>query len=79
MADLDAELLALAGGDSSGEEDSMPTSPPPRRSPSRRSPSSSGKDSPADMARKGVAQTTKKAKARKPARRSQHSDDEDEG
>ena len=32
MADLDAELLALAGGDSSGEE-SLP-SPPARKSPS---------------------------------------------
>lgn len=77
MADLDAELLALAGGDSSGEEDSTPGSPPPRRSPSPRSPSF-GEDSSPDMARKGIAQTTKKAKARKPARRSQ-SDDEDEG
>lgn len=77
MADLDAELLALAGGDSSGEEDSMPPSPPQRRSPSRRSPSSSDKEAP-EMSRKGVAQTVKKSRARKPARRSRYSDDEGE-
>lgn len=77
MADLDAELLALAGGDSSGEEDSMPPSPPQRRSPSRRSLSTSSKESP-DMGRKGVAQPVKKTKARKPARRKQYSDDEGE-
>lgn len=77
MADLDAELLALAGGDDSGEEESMPPSPAQRSSPSRRSPSSSGKGSP-DMARKGVAQTAKKARARKPARRTSYSDDGEE-
>jgi hypothetical protein len=72
MADLDAELLALAGGDSSGEE-SIPSSPkrkspsPPRsKKPSRESP-------PPDMARKGVAKPTKRAKRRK-----NYSDDEDE-
>ncbi|KAL2423498.1 hypothetical protein ABEF95_009757 [Exophiala dermatitidis] len=73
MADLDAELLALAGGDSSGEEESLPPSPkekspsPPRsRKQSRQSPQP-------DMARKGVAKTVKRAKRRKT-----YSDDEDE-
>ncbi|ETN41363.1 uncharacterized protein HMPREF1541_03298 [Cyphellophora europaea CBS 101466] len=81
MADLDAELLALAGGDSSGEEDSMPASPRQKRSPSRRSRSLSSDKAtpPADMARKGTAQAVQKTKARKPARRSRYSDDEDEG
>jgi RNA polymerase-associated protein RTF1 len=78
MADLDAELLALAGGDdSSGEEDSSPPSPPQRRSPSRQSSSSSEKDT-ADMSRKGIAQPVKKSRARKPARRAQYSEDEGE-
>ncbi|KAK7900021.1 RNA polymerase-associated protein rtf1 [Exophiala xenobiotica] len=72
MADIDAELLALAGGDSSGEE-SMHSSPkrkspsPPRnKKQSRRSPTP-------DMARKGVAKTVKR-----PRRRKVYSDDEDE-
>lgn len=73
MADLDAELLALAGGDSSGEEESLPPSPkekspsPPRsRKQTRQSPQP-------EMARKGVAKTVKRAKRRKT-----YSDDEDE-
>ena len=69
MADLDAELLALAGGDSSGEE--SPPSPAARKSPS---PARAQKLS-ADMARgaKGVATKVKKTK-----RRRDYSDDEDE-
>ena len=68
MADLDAELLALAGGDSSGDE-SLP-SPPARKSPS---PTRTQKSS-ADMARgtKGLATKVKKTK-----RRRDYSDDED--
>jgi RNA polymerase-associated protein RTF1 len=77
MADIDAELLALAGGDDSGEEESMPPSPAQRSSPSRRSPSSSDKETP-EMARKGVAQTVRKSRARKPARRNSYSDDDEE-
>jgi len=68
MADLDAELLALAGGDSSGEE-SVP-SPPKKKSPS---PHQSKKSPSAETARKGVAKTTKRARRRK-----NYSDDEDE-
>jgi len=73
MADLDAELLALAGGDSSGEE-SMPSSPKPKSStPPRTKQLSRRAPSPADMARKGVAKTVKR-----PRRRKAYSDDEDE-
>ncbi|KIX07193.1 uncharacterized protein Z518_01846 [Rhinocladiella mackenziei CBS 650.93] len=72
MADLDAELLALAGGDSSGEE-SVRSSPKPK-SPSPPRPISKSRESPLpDMARKGVATTVKRAKRRK-----NYSDDEDE-
>lgn len=72
MADLDAELLALAGGDSSGEE-SMPASPKPKSpSPSRSKKPPRESPSP-DMARKGVAKTVKRVKRRK-----NYSDDEDE-
>jgi len=74
MADLDAELLALAGGDSSGEE-SLPSSPKPK-SPSPSPPRSKkqSRESPSpDMARKGVAKPTKRAKRRK-----HYSDDDDE-
>ncbi len=72
MADLDAELLALAGGDSSGE-DSMPSSPK-RKSPSPpRNKKQSRESPPADMALKGIAKTVKRTKRRKT-----DSDDEDE-
>ncbi|KAI1609097.1 hypothetical protein EDD37DRAFT_138702 [Exophiala viscosa] len=73
MADLDAELLALAGGDSSGEE-STPSSPKPKSSsPPRTKQQLRRAPSPADMARKGVAKTVKR-----PRRRKAYSDDEDE-
>jgi RNA polymerase-associated protein RTF1 len=71
MADLDAELLALAGGDSSGEE-SMPSSPKPK-SPSPPRSKKQSRESPSDMARKGVAKAVKRSKRRKA-----YSDDEDE-
>ncbi|OCT47620.1 RNA polymerase II transcription elongation factor Rtf1p [Cladophialophora carrionii] len=71
MADLDAELLALAGGDSSGEE-SMPSSPKEKSSSPPRSKKQS-RDSPPTEARKGVAKTVKRTKRRKT-----YSDDEDE-
>lgn len=77
MADLDAELLALAGGDSSGEDESLPPSSregsasPPR-------PSRLAQDSSTDMARKGIARPSTKS-ARKPVKkRKTYSDDEDE-
>lgn len=63
MADLDAELLALAGGDSSGEE-SYPSPPPTRRkSPS---PHRTQYRSPArDMGIKGTAKAVKKTRPRR--------------
>lgn len=63
MADLDAELLALAGDDSGSEEGSI--SPPARQQ------SSSPRESPEpDMARKGIAKPVKKSGARaKPTKR----------
>lgn len=71
MADIDAELLALAGDDSSGEE-SMP-SPPREKSPSPRRTSKPSRDSKAtDMGRKGTA------RARKSKSRKDYSDDEDD-
>jgi RNA polymerase-associated protein RTF1 len=77
MADLDAELLALAGGDDSSGEESMPSSPKqksPSRSPSPpRSKKPSRESPPPDMARKGVAKTVKRVKRRK-----NYSDDDDE-
>jgi hypothetical protein len=80
MADLDAELLALAGDDSSGEEGSIPTSPADRDSQSRHSRSLSPRreSMPSDTGRKSAAQTVKKARSRKPARRSRYSDDDDD-
>lgn len=69
MADLDAELLALAGGDSGDE--SVPSSPK-LKSPSPVRTSKQSRESPQpEVARKGVAKTTKKAK-----RRRHYSDDE---
>lgn len=76
MADLDAELLALAGGDSSGEESarsSVRSSPKPKSPSPSRSKSNSRISPQPDMARKGVAKTTKRARRRKT-----YSDDEDE-
>lgn len=72
MADLDAELLALAGGDSSGEE-SMPSSPKEKSPSPPRSKKQSRESPPPDMARKGVAKAVKRTKRRKT-----YSDDEDE-
>lgn len=66
MADLDAELLALAGGDdSSDEEVSMPSNTKPA-SPTPPSPSDeqqhNSEEPSAEMARKGVARPTKRTK-----------------
>lgn len=76
MADLDAELLALAGGDSSGEE-SVPSSPKQKSpSPSSSPPRTKSKlreSLPADLARKEVAKSSKRARRRKT-----YSDDEEE-
>lgn len=73
MADLDAELLALAGGDSSGEE-SMPSSPKPKSSSAHTQNQLRPPQSPEpDMARKGVAKAVKR-----PRRRKAYSDDEGE-
>ena len=64
MADLDAELLALAGGDESSGEDSY--SPPKQKSPSPKRPAKQSRDSPSpDMARKGTAKAVKRARRRK--------------
>ncbi|EXJ85649.1 hypothetical protein A1O1_06015 [Capronia coronata CBS 617.96] len=73
MADLDAELLALAGGDSSGEEESMPPSPKEKSPSPPRSKKQSRHSPEPDMARKGVAKTVKRAK-----RRRTYSDEEDD-
>jgi RNA polymerase-associated protein RTF1 len=72
MADLDAELLALAGGDSSGDE-SLPSSPKPKSPSPPRSKKQSRESPPVEMGRKGVAKITKRSKRRKT-----YSDDEDE-
>jgi RNA polymerase-associated protein RTF1 len=64
MADLDAELLALAGGDESSADERSPSPKPKSPSPQqhhlqRRS------SSPADMARKGTAKVIKKPRRRR--------------
>ena len=64
MADLDAELLALAGGDESSGEESSPQ--PKQKSPSPNRSVKRTRDSPApDMARKGTAKPIRKARRRK--------------
>lgn len=64
MADLDAELLALAGGDESSGEESSP--PPKQKSPSPNRPVKRNRDStPQDMARKGTAKPIRKARRRR--------------
>ncbi|KAL1990139.1 hypothetical protein VTN49DRAFT_5978 [Thermomyces lanuginosus] len=71
MANLDDELLALAGGDSS-EEESSPRSPAKSKSPSpskQRSP-----EPPSRMARKGTAKVIKR-----PKRAKKEESDEEEG
>jgi RNA polymerase-associated protein RTF1 len=76
MADLDAELLALAGGDSSGEEESLPS--PTRPKSSSPPPSRSAKESAADMGRKGIAKPVSKGRKRPAAKRRARSNDEDD-
>ena len=64
MADLDAELLALAGGDDSSAEETF--SPPKQKSPlPQRSNKQIRNSPPADMARKGTARVTKKIRTSK--------------
>ena len=77
MADLDAELLALAGGDSSGEEESLP-SPSREKSPSPPRPTRPTQDTPTDMARKGIAKPVAKSAKRTVRKRKTYSDDDDE-
>ena len=77
MADLDAELLALAGGDSSGDEGSLPSPSREKSSSPLRSPRPTQSSS-TDMARKGMAKPVVKS-TKKPARkRKVYSDHEDE-
>lgn len=76
MADLDAELLALAGDDSSGEEASLPS---PSREKSASPPSSRiPKELSTDMGRKGTAKPVAKSRKRVAAKRRARSDDEDD-
>ena len=67
--DLDAELLALAGGDSSGDESNL--SPPKHKSSSPQE-HSEPRSPTADMTGKGVAKRTKRVRRRK------HDSDDDE-
>ena len=61
--DLDAELLALAGGDSSGDEGSA--SPPKQKSPSPQHYSRSRPSPSRDMANKGAAKVVRRNRRRK--------------
>jgi RNA polymerase-associated protein RTF1 len=64
MADLDAELLALAGGEESSGEESSPQ--PKQKSPSPNRAVKRTRDSPPqDMARKGTARPIRKARRRR--------------
>lgn len=69
MADLDAELLALAGGDSSGEESIAS----PQRGKSSSPATYEKEDTPPANARKPVARLVRKGRKRK-----DYSDDENE-
>ena len=79
MADLDAEILALAGGDESSDEGSpMPTkekSPSPQpTSPQHHHHDS---DDAAEMGRKGTAKVAGKGQTTRKARRVKRADSED--
>lgn len=65
MADLDAELLALAGGDESSGEESSPHVQQKSSSPSRPVKKYRESSPPSDMARKGTAKPIKKVRRRK--------------
>lgn len=71
MANLDDELLALAG-DSSSEEESVPRSPAKSKSPSP--PKQRSPEPPSRMARKGTAKVIKR-----PKRAKKEESDEEEG
>lgn len=63
MSDLDAELLALAGGDDSSDEESSGTALQKQASPRQTSTSDQKQStSSSDMARKGVARPVKRRK-----------------
>jgi RNA polymerase-associated protein RTF1 len=70
MADLDAELLALAGGDDSSADERSPSPKPKSPSPQQHL-TQLRSSSPADMGRKGTAKVVKK-----PRRRRADSDDD---
>lgn len=72
MADIDAQLLALAGDDSSDEEVSMPpntkpASPTPPSSNEQPQHNTNTEEPTAQMARKGVARAVKRPKKGKKA------------
>jgi RNA polymerase-associated protein RTF1 len=75
MADLEAELLALAGGDESSADERSPSPKPKSPSPQHHHHhhQHSRSISPADMGRKGTAKIIKKSR-RRPA----NSDDDGE-
>jgi len=74
MADLDAELLALAGGDESSADEISPSPKPKSPSPQHHHHHQHSRSiSPADMGRKGTAKIVKK-----PRRRPANSDDDGE-
>ena len=63
MADLDAELLALAGGDESSDDERSPS--PKQKSPSPQQHNLQHRSSsPSDMGRKGTAKVIKKQRRR---------------
>lgn len=74
MADLDAELLALAGGDESSGDEASPQPQnklsSPATSPHQRS------STPSAMGQRGTAQRVKKTRARRVARKRDSDDDE---
>ena len=85
MADLDAELLALAGGDSSDDESTKPTTTTTKNeSPASSARSPTANSNGAIMGKLGVAQKKSAAtKARlgvkKPTKKSRRDDSEEEG
>ena len=85
MADLDAELLALAGGDSSDDESTKPTTTTTKNeSPASSARSPTGNSNGATMGKLGVAQkvsTVTKARvgAKKTTKKGRRDDSEEEG
>ena len=83
MADLDAELLALAGGDSSDEEDTKPTTTNTKLESPSSSPGSSDRGINGSSANKSSVAQKKtfksRAGARKSVKKSRKDDSEEEG